>query len=485
MNGIPRRNRTAVRQSGDRYQHLVAWNEVLNALLNDRDATAVSVEDPDGGNVDDVVVYRHNGSHTYIQVKHAVDATTPVGHRWMTTSPSVNAKSLLQKFHESWSKLSSGQQSPQLRLVTDREIDPSDKVMKHLDRSTELLVPDIQQAQADVGRRDWAEHLQISEEELILLLGDLKFMTGRPIAAERERALTLMQAAGLNHDQSALDSAVILIEDWVQLRNRRLSLSELRASAHERIGIERSPGALVVIEGIDSDPHPDDATHVIRYVDQYIEDDPYQRRQLRDPTAWSQIGSEIKQAAERLRGHDITRVVVRGAMRLPTWFAAGAAFRDVRGFEVAALQHGQAWSSEDLASPPPPDTMRATNSHVGQGPDLALAVGIAADPTDEVRDYVSAVHLPVKKVTSILPQEGPNSAAVSSSAAAASVAVNVRDAVRRALRDFDAEHIHLFLATPGVLALLLGHRWNSLRSTTIYEHLGPGRSYEPTFQINA
>ena len=45
--------------------------------------------------------------------------------------------------------------------------------------------------------------------------------------------------------------------------------------------------------------------------------------------------------------------------------------------------------------------------------------------------------------------------------------------------------IHLLLAGPGGLALLLGHRWNRTRPTTIYQHLGPGRGYTPAFTVNA
>ena len=47
------------------------------------------------------------------------------------------------------------------------------------------------------------------------------------------------------------------------------------------------------------------------------------------------------------------------------------------------------------------------------------------------------------------------------------------------------DKVHLFLAGPGGFALLLGHRWNRVRPTFVYEHLGTGRGYTPAYEIPA
>ena len=203
---------------------------------------------------------------------------------------------------------------------------------------------------------------------------------------------------------------------------------------------------------------------------------------MRDPSQWPRIGAEIEQAAKKLHNAGVRRVVVRGAMRLPVWFAAGAAFRDVRGFETAGLQKEAIWSSEDLNMPA---AVQAETIAIGDGPDAAVAVGIAADPTSEVSDYVTAAGLPMGSLTSVLPDGGPNPAAIPDSPTAAATAVAVRNAVRDLLRTTSVARIHLFLATPGALALLLGHRWNAMRPTIVYEHLGTGNGYAPTLLIAA
>ena len=52
---------------------------------------------------------------------------------------------------------------------------------------------------------------------------------------------------------------------------------------------------------------------------------------------------------------------------------------------------------------------------------------------------------------------------------------------RRAAHDH--QRVHLFLATPIGLALLLGHRWNRVAPTIVYDDLPPG--YEAAFTISA
>jgi SMODS-associated and fused to various effectors sensor domain len=43
--------------------------------------------------------------------------------------------------------------------------------------------------------------------------------------------------------------------------------------------------------------------------------------------------------------------------------------------------------------------------------------------------------------------------------------------------------LHLFQAGPLGLALLLGHVWNRLPETQVYDDLGSSRGYAPTFQL--
>lgn len=119
------------------------------------------------------------------------------------------------------------------------------------------------------------------------------------------------------------------------------------------------------------------------------------------------------------------------------------------------------------------------------GGDLAIAVGVATDPEVAAWNYLQAAGLPVDQLAVLLPRSGVGPNAIADGSAAAAIAVAIRDQTRALLEERPADFIHLFLAVPGGLAMLLGHRWNALRPTTVYEHLGVGRGYQPTLKVNA
>lgn len=487
MRDVPGRSPSGVRLAGDEYQHLVTWNEVLLALRPGSSTARITVEARDAGSVDDIVVEGDAGPTTYTQVKHAVDATTPVGTAWLTAASS-GGRSLLRRFYDSWKLLRTVDGDAQMQLVTDREVDPSDAMMRLLDRRTELLVPAVasNSASGDVAktRASWATHLEIDEDRLLDMLGHLRFRTGRPFNAELERADSLMWGHGLRTGRGMVDSAIAFIREWVQGRWRTFSVADLRARVEERIGRGGDPGALLVIEAIDDDLHPEDGTEHLRWVELYEDGDPNRRRQLRDPDDWERrIGPDLEAAAQRLRNRGYRRVLVRGALRLPAWFAAGAALRHVQGFDVATLHHGSVWTSEAGTGPAVrPDVMVESQ---GEGDHMAVALGVAADPTAAVRRFIDESSLPAGQLAVLKPIDGPGPETIPDGPTAARMAIGWRDAVRDLIEEHPASHIHLFLAVPGGLALLLGHRWNAVRPTTVYEHLGAGSGYAGTMTIQS
>jgi len=77
---------------------------------------------------------------------------------------------------------------------------------------------------------------------------------------------------------------------------------------------------------------------------------------------------------------------------------------------------------------------------------------------------------------------GPRDNAVAGAEQACALAVGLRDAARRAAHGLP--RVHLFLATPMGLALLLGHRWNRIAPTMVYEDLA-ALGYEAAFTVSA
>jgi len=87
----------------------------------------------------------------------------------------------------------------------------------------------------------------------------------------------------------------------------------------------------------------------------------------------------------------------------------------------------------------------------------------------------------VTRILTATPTAGFGPKAVPTPGAANSLAVAIRDVARRHSRNGD---LHLFLIGPLGLAVLLGHHWNRLTTTHVYEHLG-GTDYTHAFTVEA
>jgi hypothetical protein len=474
---VPSRSPSGARGEGDDFQHLVALNEALRAIRGNG-IVAVTVEAADAGNVDDIVLRDARGSGYYTQVKHAVDGQTPVNTAYLLKPTRTGRVSLLQRFRDSWRTLGGSDARPSMRLVTDRDLDPEDPVFKKIDRRSGLLVPDFADRSLDDERKAWAEHLETDEEELLALLRDLHFETGRAMRFERELAQVQLAALGLASDRRAMDSAMAFVRDWVQQRDRTMSVDELHATLVDRVGRVSDPRALLVIEAIGENRAAAQADVALRFIDLYDGDEPFSRFQLRNDDDWERlVWPELKGAADALAGRGKHDVVIDGPMRLPMWFGAGCALRSVLGFQVTINQTGQLWSSTEFGTSPELDVDIVELSHDTR---LAVVISVATDASQD--GIANATAVGAGKVLIVAPKGGARNGLVQDPGTATALAEHIRDAVRSRLEPETTE-ILLHLATPAGLAVLLGHRWNRMRPTTPYEHTPSG--YVRTFQVPA
>jgi hypothetical protein len=481
-----RRSASGAREAGDDYQHLVAWNRALRSLLPGRRMLAIELEAIDAGNVDDVVVRYDQPPHEFTQVRFAVDASTPLDSGYLLQTAAPGGTSMLQKFHASWRQLR-GEAEPYMQLVTNRGVNTTDRFLTVIDGITARLMPAAGQATSSstIGktRAAWAEHLHADEEELLQLLGCLHFRVGRPYEAEAEHAGDLMLAAGMRNDTGAIRLGVDRMRRWVLEGRRKLTADQL-AVGIDGLGLQTAdPAATLLIQAIARDPLPEDVTEALDWVGLFQGDEPWARRKTRDADAYRQVmHPQLRKAADRLIAAGHRRVVVRGAMRLATWFAAGHAFPEVRGVQLVCGHRGQPWSSDD--APQMTNIDASIVIGLGQGDDLAVALAVAAEPVEDVIAFARGNELPVDAVARVALPGGSRAARIADGGHAVGVVHAIRDEMRRLLRETAARRIHLFLAAPAGLALLLGHRWNRIAPTVVYEDLGLD-GYQPAYDITA
>ncbi len=478
MSEIRRRSASGARQAGDEFQHLVAWSRLLRAVQSGRPILSFELEALEAGNADDVVIRYEDGAGEYTQARYAVDASHPLDEDYFLKS-APRGTSLLQKFHSTWKFLGADSADATMQLVTNRVPESADPVLGGLDGRTSTLVSVLSQGAAVARRGAWCKHLAVDEDELLRFLAGLRIRAGCQYANEVERVEDLMMAAGLENDAVAVAKGINLMRTWVLDGVRSVDGRTVLTAIDDLNLRTADPAAVLLIQTIKREPEPHEANEVLDWVDNFEGDSPKTRRRVVDDQSYGQMGHELQDAALRLISSGVSRVVVRGPMRLPSWFAAGEALSEVTGVVVTCGQRGQQWSSDRGDGTTKVTTRLIAEPDAGQG--LAVAIGFAADLGPEVAAFIESSQLPIRAVLQIAHARGRR---IADACESVNTAAAIKQVVRTALRDHGCKEVHLFIAAPAALALHLGHQWNRVAPTTVWEDLGL-EGYQAAFKLEA
>lgn len=491
MEPLPAPSPTSVRITGDHYQWLIAWTDCLTLLRENAIPTAnpvisVGVEADNAGNLDDVVLLRRAPPHTYAQVKYTVSSTTPVNEDYLTKPSATGGPSILKKIATTWRTLTADGIDADLAIITNRAPDPNDPLISVRDARTQLLLPKAAHgtARAETGkaRSRWAQNAGLSVSELHDLLSRLRFDLSRELQHVQDQLQLLMAVCGLRNDSHAVDEGANWVAQQVRDGHRTLTLDMVK-TAVDSLDLKTGPAhAILSIATLKPDPLAAEADHTIDWIDRFETDSAYTKRRPLAPATWAQLQDDIEAAPAHLPGH--TNISVSGSFRLAPAFLIGTAFRMVTGADLAVLQRGDLWSTRDTYDTECDPAVKEYD--IAQGENLAVGINVTVKEqhfTQDVLEYLEGQNIHASRLLILTPPAGPKDRSVLDSPAANALAVGLRDALRRPSRS--ASRIHLFLACPMGLALLLGHRWNRLRPTVVYEDVSTAQVYEPAFFIQA
>lgn len=491
MPGLPRPSSSGVRVAGDLYQWLIAWHGCLQVLHDvagriPNPVVQVGIEIDGAGNLDDVVLYRERPPHTYMQVKYAVDASSPLNGDYLLEPTRSGGSSILRKVVESWRRLTAEGTPVDLALITNRAPDPSDPLLSQRDSRTQLLLPKAGEGGARseraAARARWCSATGLDDAELLSLLDVLRFDTARDPMHLHELVELQMHALGLRDDRPAAEAGAAWIARQVRDGYRALDHTRIRAAVDELgIGTPGVPRNVLSIATLKRDPLADLSDHSLDWVDRFAGDSDFSKRRPRPPATWAALQADIE-ALPRHLPPGTSAVTLTGSFRQATGFAIGAALREVTGIRDLELnQAGAFWSSNEpyeRALPP-----RITGESLGDGDELAVAVAIAAAPVEDIRTFLQESGSAVGRLLLCEPEGGAHGQAIPNAQTALALAVGIRDTVRREARRY--KRVHLFLIGPLGLAVLLGQRWNRVAPTTVYEDIQTELVYEPAFTIDA
>jgi len=484
---LPAPSATGVRIAGDRYQWLVAWLACVTVLYDAATAASnpvltVGIEVDDAGNLDDVVLYRRNPPHTYQQVKYAVDHSTPVNTDYLTRPAATGGPSILRKIADAWHRLAAGGDPVELAIVTNRAPDPADPLVSARDARTRRLLPKaaIGGPRSKCGKAldAWAQAAGLTEPDLMELLAVLDFDLSRDRSHLEEVTRLTMLVTGFRGDAAALAAGADWVAEQVVAGRRVLDRAMIENMVASRALLAGPARAVVSIATLTPDPLAAQARHALDWVDRFDGPDAYAKRRPKPPATWQQLQADIEAIPGQIGA--ASNVVITGSLRQATAFTVGASLRMVTNTDIAVIQRGTVWaSSARYSAPIEPDV---SEHHVGQGEDVAIAIQIATPIADDVLGFLRGQHLPVDKLVLLSPPAGPRDNAVGSPEDACALAYGLRQAARRAAHGHP--RVHLFLAGPMGLSLLLGHRWNRVAPTTVYEDIA-AMGYEAAFTVSA
>jgi hypothetical protein len=465
---------SGARLAGDDLQHLVGWYWALKTLRSELNVASVGLETLGAGNLDDVEVRATNGEPPeFWQVKATTSATEPVTSAWLTTPLGNTGKSLLQRFWAGYTELRSNDGDVRLVLATNRTLDTTDPVLKCRD-GNELLAPILRQkgARTDARKefRKWAEHVGVADADLLEMLDVLRFRTDVTEIGFRERLTDIARLTGLRSDEGAILEGIGVVRGWIKSsRVPRTKQDVLEVVERLRLRVAPQSG-LLIIQALRT-VEDQDSTGSIDWIDRFVGDEARSRRGLKDPSAWNgSLLPQLRAEIERIRA-DYERVAVRGEARLPIWFAVGSELSEVSGAVVSTVQNGDVWASDASPALSPELVVTDVRRFEGGGEDLAISIAIADDPTADANAYVDREVPSVGCAVTITLATGPNSRSIRDGAEAVALARRIRDEIRSLVRANRPPRLHLFLAAPHGLALILGHLWDRLPPTQLYEDL--------------
>ena len=487
MEPFPAPSASGVRVAGDRYQWLVAWQGCVTALHDAATAAnnpvvSVGVEVDDAGNLDDVVIRRRRPPHSYKQVKYAVDSRSPANTEYLTTPSRTGGPSILRKIAAAWRQLTDTGDPVELAIVTNRAPAPADPLISGRDARTRLLLPHASQggprSERGKARASWAEAADLTENELLDLLAVLDFDLARDRLHLEETVKLTMHVAGLRGDDTAVAAGADWVAEQVVAGRRALGLDAIQQAVDARALRAGPARAVVSVATLIPDRLAGQAAYAIDWVDRFDGLDAYAKRRPKAPATWQQLQTDIEAIPAHLGA--ASHVAITGSLRLATAFTVGAALRMVTNTDIGVVQRGTLWSSDAPYTAPATPTL--AEYEIGQGEDIAIGIEVATKITSDVQTFLRDRQIPAGRLVILGPPNGPRDNAVGSPEEACALAVGIRDAVRRAVRNH--QRVHLFLAGPMGLALLLGHRWNRVAPTVVYEDLA-ALGYEAAFIVSA
>lgn len=499
-------NAVEPRWHGDNYQSRFFWIHAASLLDAERPEIIEVTFEADGPKAfDDVVVRYEPGRPSasgpgrvtvdYHQIKWHVDRSGRFGFADLTDPAFIGATSvsILERLMQAKRDAPEG---AAFHLITTDKLSDGDQLaelISPIDGSLRLQVLKVgktDESRMGKVRKCWREHLGLEKDEQLFAVLD-----GLHIKDSHHDLEYLRKQVSLNFRLVGLVGAEDATAFHYDEAARQLKIKKLnrfdRASFEEWCRTEkwflpRRPATRrsVAIRTFAPGATP---AHMLEVPPERTIDltGSFDGRHIRADTAWADLQQPITDFLHRMLAERADMRIFLDA-HASVAFVAGAVLGFKTGADVEIVQKGmnnpgQVWNAQDGVNGPAP---AIEIEPAGDGNDIAISIGLARDPIQQVREYVSAELPGVGSILHVAPEGGVGQDAIRGGAHAATIASAVA-AVIAGIRK-PGTTVHVFVAGPNAFSFLLGQQAESMGRCIPYEFDFNGRvdgSYRPTFSI--
>ena len=497
----------AVRRDGDAFQARIFWRKAACLLDPSSPVTQVGFESGPKGFDDVWVAYTPDhapGDHEgrpilreHIQCKWHV-SVNDFGYADLTDPEWINANkfSLLQRARMAQVAHARNGIGARFKLLTNWRIGQTDPLRSYINQKSKTLrLKDLFDEKTDRSmagkvRKLWREHLDIDDQELMLLARTLSLDTdSTSLDDHRDNLDLLFENRGLR--RVPVNESSFVYDDvafqWLSQGRLEFDRQTFR-EACKREGLLANNGRVHVVFGVKSFEHPfdrleDRCTVVLDLISHFDE------RAIRDQAEWTttlypKLKSFLQTAA---KDNQHLRLILDAHITLA--FAAGSVLNIKSGRNVEIEQrtiHRNVWHSSDMprdSSWPGWEFELETLNESEQ--DMVVAVCLTHDVVPAVKMHLAATLPQASSLLIARPSCGSGARSVVCGQHAFDLAETLALQINQK-RCASKPPLHLFIAAPNAFTFFLGQRQPGLGKTTLYEYDfegAHGGGYKPSLSL--
>lgn len=197
------------------------------------------------------------------------------------------------------------------------------------------------------------------------------------------------------------------------------------------------------------------------------------------PEIWqAELLPALRGVVQQLNRHASRLIALRIKAHLSAALAFGYALRGTSGFQIWVEQApGTWWRGSGPAAEETP--LLASEPDAAAEGDIAIDVSVARDASAAVRAYLADQAVPIGRRIHLAPVGGPGQDAVRDASHALAMVKQIRALLEAVRAERPRETIHLFVAAPVGLAVLIGAQLNACEPVQCYEFARPANVYVP------